>query len=375
MAAPILAIRDLHVRFATGERETHAVNGVSIDVARGETVAIVGESGSGKTQTMLAALGLLPHNARVSGSVEIEGRQTLGASQSTLNQIRGAKVAMVFQEPMSSLDPLFPIGTQIAEPLVAHGGLARRAARRRAVELLDIVGLAEPESRARSYPHQLSGGQRQRVMIAMAIANRPALIIADEPTTALDATVQAQILDLLRDLQRRFDTGLAFITHDLGIVRRLADRVYVMRAGEIVEYGATAQVMARPQADYTKMLIDAEPVGAKPAPAAEAPVLLEAENLVVDYSLPNGIFARARRLRAVDKISLRVRRGGALGIVGESGSGKSTLGRALLRLVPAEGRLIFEGRDMQAMDFRRYGRCGGRCNLCFRTPMARCRHA
>jgi ABC-type microcin C transport system duplicated ATPase subunit YejF len=368
MAAPLLAIHDLNVRFAAPRGEVVAVRGVAIEVARGETVALVGESGSGKSQTMLAALGLLPRNGRVSGSVLFEGRQILGAGEATLNKLRGAKIAMIFQEPMTSLDPLFSIGAQIGEPLVVHGGLTRRAARRRAVELLRLVGIAEPERRMRSYPHQLSGGQRQRVMIAMAIANEPALLIADEPTTALDVTVQAQILDLLRDLQRRMNMGLIFITHDLGIVRRLAGRVYVMRAGEIVEQGATEDVMARPRSAYTRALIDAEPSGRKNPPPTGSPVLLEARNIAVTFALPTGVFAKPRALRAVDDVSISLRRGQTLGLVGESGSGKSTLARALLRLVPCQGALSFDGRDLQAMEPRALRALRREMQLVFQDP-------
>ncbi|MBV9637553.1 MAG: ABC transporter ATP-binding protein, partial [Methylobacteriaceae bacterium] len=257
-AAPaMLTVRDLHVRFAVHDGEVEAVRGVDIDVARGETVAIVGESGSGKSQAMMAAIGLLAQNGRAAGSVKLDGEELVGRSQGELNRVRGRKVTMIFQEPMTSLDPLFPIGVQLAEPLRHHGRLGRKAARQRSLELLRLVGIPEPERRLASYPHQLSGGQRQRVMIAMAIANDPELLVADEPTTALDVTVQAQILELLAVLQRRFGMAIVFITHDLGIVRRFATRVYVMRGGKVVETGATASLFAAPEHAYTKMLIDA----------------------------------------------------------------------------------------------------------------------
>jgi oligopeptide transport system ATP-binding protein len=349
MSAPLFAIQNLDVRFAAAAGEVVAVRGATITVARGETVAIVGESGSGKSQMMLAALGLLASNGRASGSVRFDGAELLGAREAALNKLRGSKIAMIFQEPMTSLDPLFSIGAQIVDPLVIHGGLSRQAARRRAVELLRLVGIGEPERRIRSYPHQLSGGQRQRVMIAMAIANEPALLIADEPTTALDVTVQTQILDLLRDLQRRMSIGLAFITHDLGVVRRIANRVYVMRSGEIVEEGATDDVLARPRSAYARLLIDAEPSGVKRPPVADSPVLLEARNIAVAFALPGGLFAKPRILRAVDNVDLTLRRGQTFGIVGESGSGKSTLARALLRLIPSEGVLKFDGCDLRAI--------------------------
>jgi oligopeptide transport system ATP-binding protein len=370
VSAPLLAISGLDVRFATSHGEVAAVRGAEIDVRRGETVAIVGESGSGKSQTMLAALGLLPRNGRASGSVRFDGAEILGAREGVLNTLRGSRIAMIFQEPMTSLDPLFPIGAQIAEPLLVHGGLTRRAARRRAVELLDLVGIAEPERRIRSYPHEMSGGQRQRVMIAMAIANEPALLIADEPTTALDVTVQAQILDLLRALKQRLNMALVFISHDLGVVRRFADRVYVMRSGEIVEHGAADEVMARPRSAYARALIDAEPSGGKSAPPRDAPLLLEARNIAVTFPLPAGVFTKPRLLRAVDHVTLSLRRGQTLGIVGESGSGKSTLARALLRLIPCRGELRFEGRDLQTLDRPGLRALRRQMQLVFQDPFA-----
>ena len=368
MAAPLLAIRNLGVRFSDGRQSHEAVRGVDIEVAAGESVAIVGESGSGKSQTALAAMGLLARNGKASGSAMFEGGELLGASKAALDQVRGARITMIFQEPMTSLDPLFPIGAQIAEPLAAHGGLGKRAARQRVVDLLKLVGIPDPASRARSYPHQLSGGQRQRVMIAMAIANNPALLIADEPTTALDVTVQAQILDLLRDLQQRLNMALLLITHDLGLVRRYASRVYVMRAGEIVESGAVAALMANPRSAYTRALIDAEPTGVKDPPPPGAPALLEARDIGVAFALPSGIFSRSRALRAVDGVSLSLREGQTLGVVGESGSGKSTLGRALLRLTPCAGALSFQGADLQRLDQRALRPLRRQMQLVFQDP-------
>jgi ABC-type microcin C transport system duplicated ATPase subunit YejF len=368
MAAPLFAIRDLKVRFATAGQPREAVSGVTIEVAAGESVAIVGESGSGKSQTALAAMGLLARNGAASGSVVFEGGELLGATQSSLDKVRGSRIAMIFQEPMTSLDPLFPIGAQIAEPLAAHRGLGRRAARSRAIALLKLVGIAEPELRIRAYPHQLSGGQRQRVMIAMAIANNPALLIADEPTTALDVTVQAQILDLLRDLQQRLNMALLLITHDLGLVRRYASRVYVMRAGAIVESGEVSAVMANPKSPYTRALIDAEPAGAKNPPPPDAPGLLEARDISVAFDLPSGMFTKPRVLRAVDGVSLALRESQTLGVVGESGSGKSTLGRALLRLTPCSGALWFQGVDLQKLDQRALRPLRRQMQLVFQDP-------
>jgi ABC-type microcin C transport system duplicated ATPase subunit YejF len=265
--------------------------------------------------------------------------------------VRGKKITMIFQEPMTSLDPLYRIGRQIAEPLIHHGGYSRARARPRVLELLKLVGIPEPERRMRSYPHELSGGQRQRVMIAMALANDPDILIADEPTTALDVTIQAQILALLADLQRRLNMAVVFITHDLGIVRRFADRVYVMRSGEVVEQGSTEAVFDRPQHPYTKLLLAAEPAGRKAPPAPGAPILLEGDNVEVTFRIGGGFLqGEPMLLRAVDRISLTLREGQTIGIVGESGSGKSTLGRALLRLLPSEGAIRFGARDISKAD-------------------------
>ena len=347
---PLLAISDLRVLFHSQGREIEAARGVDISVARGETIAIVGESGSGKTQTMMAAIGVLPENGRATGSTRFEGAEILGLPDQALNRLRGSRITMIFQEPMTALDPLYSVGAQIMAPLVIHGRLSKPAAQRRALELLALVGIDRPEQRFRSAPHQLSGGQRQRVMIAMAIANNPALLIADEPTTALDVTVQAQILDLLRDLQRRLGMAIVIITHDFAILKRFADRVYVMRAGEVVESGPISEVIARPRAAATRALIEATPAGAKPSPSAGAPVLLDVRDLTVEFTLPGSFFDRRRTLRAVDGVSFDLKRGQTLGVVGESGSGKSTLARALLHLAPHRGLVRFEGRDLAALD-------------------------
>jgi oligopeptide transport system ATP-binding protein len=348
---PILAVRGLKVSFTTPDGDVNAVKGIDLDVRPGETLAVVGESGSGKSQTMMGIMGLLASNGRVSGSAKYRGKEMVGLPPKALNDIRGAKITMIFQEPMTSLDPLYPIGKQIAEVIVHHRGGSRKAARPRVLELLKLVGIPEPERRIDSYPHEMSGGQRQRVMIAMALANEPDILIADEPTTALDVTIQAQILKLLRDLQKRFDMAIVLITHDLGIVRHFAERVAVMRRGEIVEQGATVDIFENPQADYTRMLIDAEPHGRKLAPADNAPIILEGRNVVVDYKIDGGLLRkRASTFRAVDNVSISLREGQTIGVVGESGSGKSTLGRALLRLISSKGAYRFGKTDISGLD-------------------------
>jgi ABC-type microcin C transport system duplicated ATPase subunit YejF len=345
---PVLEIANLDVRFDTPDGEVHAVRGAGLTVGAGETLAIVGESGSGKSQLMLAALGLLTANGRASGSVSYRGTELLGLPPRALNRYRGAKVSMIFQEPMTSLDPHYRIGRQIAEPLVYHRGLTRRAARPRVLELLQLVGIADAEARLGAYTHELSGGQRQRVMIAMALANEPDLLIADEPTTALDVTIQAQILALLASLQARLGMAVVFITHDLNIVRHIAERVVVMHDGEIVEQGPTGRIFAAPREDYTKMLLAAEPSGAKAPVPADRPVMLEGRGLRVSFAARGGLFGRRRAvLTAVDGVTLRLRQGQTLGVVGESGSGKTTLGRALLRLLPSEGEIRFAGEDIR----------------------------
>jgi oligopeptide transport system ATP-binding protein len=350
-AAPVLEFRQLDVRFATPDGEVHAVKGIDLTVIAGETVAVVGESGSGKSQAMMAAMGLLAKNGRAAGSVLYRGEEILGLPARSLNHIRGAKITMIFQEPMTSLDPLYRIGQQIAEPLVEHSGMTRYAARERAIDLLRLVQISEPERRVDSYPHELSGGQRQRAMIAMALANRPDVLIADEPTTALDVTIQAQILELLNDLKARLGMAIVFITHDLGIVRRFADRLYVMRAGEVVESGPAADVIAQPKHPYTKLLLAAEPTGIKASPPPGAPILLDARDVTVHFRTGGGLLAgEPLIIRAVDGVSLRLREAQTIGIVGESGSGKSTLGRVLLHLIDGGGHVRFAGRDLLALD-------------------------
>ncbi|RUV47501.1 ABC transporter ATP-binding protein, partial [Mesorhizobium sp. M7A.F.Ca.MR.228.00.0.0] len=333
----ILSVKDLRVRFRTLDGAVEAVKGISIHVNAGETVAVVGESGSGKSQTMMAAMSLLASNGEATGSVDYRGRNLLTLSKSELNQVRGRKISMIFQEPMTSLDPLYSIGNQLIEPIRRHRGLNAAEAREEALKLLRLVHIPDPERRMKSYPHEMSGGQRQRVMIAMALANDPDILIADEPTTALDVTIQAQILMLLAELQRKLGMAIVFITHDLGIVRRFADRVYVMRQGEVVEEGEAEAIFVNPQHAYTKMLLAAEPAGSKAPPPANAPVLLEGRNVEVTFRIGGGFLAgEPLMLRAVDHISIRLQRNQTIGIVGESGSGKSTLGRALLRLLPSD---------------------------------------
>ena len=351
-ATPVLAIEDLSVYFDTNDGVVEAVKNISMRFGQGETVAIVGESGSGKSQTLMAAIGLLASNGRATGSVKFNGDELLGRDRRALNKIRGSKMTMIFQEPMTSLDPLYRIGRQISEPVMAHTGATRAQAHERALELLKLVDIHDAEQRIDAYPHELSGGQRQRVMIAMSLANNPDLLIADEPTTALDVTVQLQILKLLKELQSKLDMAVVFITHDLNIVKRIADRVYVMRGGEIVEHNRTRALFTRPSHPYTKMLLDAEPEGRKTHrsdPGARP--IIEANNISVTFRKPAGLFAKPEAdVRAVVNASIRLQAGQTLGVVGESGSGKSTLGRALLRLLPCEGEIFFRGKEITHMD-------------------------
>ncbi len=341
----LIRFESLCVRFGAVE----AVRDLSLAVAPGETAAIVGESGSGKSVAMLAALGLLPPGGRVTGRVLFQGQDLIGLPRAALDRVRGKAVSIVFQEPQTALDPLFPVGAQIAAVLRHGRGLARGAAWARAVELLDEVGIAEPARRARTYPHELSGGQRQRVAIAMAIACEPALIIADEPTTALDVTVAARILALLGELKTRHGMALMLISHDLGLVRRVADSVHVMEKGRLVESGTMAAVTRHPTQDYTRKLLAADALPPARLPATAGAPLLEAEHIGVRYRLRGGWPWRPRVFTAVDDVSLAIGAGETLGLIGESGSGKSTLGRALLKLEPSTGRIAYAGRDLQTL--------------------------
>ncbi|MGY0709330.1 ABC transporter ATP-binding protein [Azospirillum argentinense] len=367
----LLQVRNLHVEFRSGGGAMHAVKGVSFDIAKGETLALVGESGSGKSVTALSILQLLPYPMarHPHGSIRFRGTELVGAEEKVLRNVRGDRIAMIFQEPMTSLNPLHSIERQINETLFLHKGLSRAAARKRTLELLRLVGLPSPEKRLNAYPHELSGGQRQRVMIAMALANEPDLLIADEPTTALDVTIQAQILELLKDLQRRFGMALLLITHDLGVVRKMADRVCVMNQGEIVEQAEVADIFARPQHPYTRKLLAAEPKGDPLTPPADAPEVMAADNLKVWFPIKKGLLRRTvDHVRAVDGVSVNVRQGHTVGVVGESGSGKTTLGLALLRLHASEGAIRFDGKDIQGWQAKKLRGLRREMQVVFQDP-------
>jgi microcin C transport system ATP-binding protein len=345
----LLQVENLRIRFGQAE----AVRGVSFSIAAGETLALVGESGSGKSITALSTVRLLPPAASVSGRVLWDGRDMLTAGERDLRRIRGDDISFIFQEPMTSLNPLHTIEKQIGESLALHQGLTGDKARARIVDLLTKVGIRDPEGRLADYPHQLSGGQRQRVMIAMALANGPKLLIADEPTTALDVTIQAQILDLLKQLQREEGLSMLFITHDLGIVRRMADRVCVMQRGEIVEHGETAGLFAAPKHPYTRLLLDSEPRGRPDPIPADAPVVMQGEDVRIWFPVRRGLLRRTvGHIKAVTDVSVAVLAGETVGVVGESGSGKTTLAMGLLRLIRAEGRVVFMGRDIHGLKGR-----------------------
>ena len=349
-----LSVRDLSIAFRSGGRETLAVDGISFDIAKGECVALVGESGSGKSATALSILRLLPSPAaRHSGSIKFQGRDLLKLAERDMQKVRGDDITIVFQEPMTSLNPLHTIEKQIGEILLLHRGLKGAAARERTIEVLSQVGIPDPARRLKSYPHQLSGGQRQRVMIAMALANEPDLLIADEPTTALDVTVQAQIIALLKDIQARLHMSLLFITHDLGIVRKIAQRVCVMKEGKIVERGTVERVFQSPEHPYTRALMAAEPRPDPAPPQPDAPVLLETDHLKVWFPITSGFMRKVTgHIKACDGLTIALRKGETLGVVGESGSGKSTLGRAILRLISSEGPIAYMGNSLQGLKFK-----------------------
>ena len=369
----LLEVDSLSTSFRTPNGVVAAVRDVSFQVEQGEILALVGESGSGKTVTGLSIPQLLAYDTAFhpGGSIRLEGQELMGAPEAVLRELRGDRISLVFQEPMSSLNPLHTVGRQVAETILLHRNTAPAAARERVLELLRLVGLPDAENRIDAYPHQLSGGQRQRVMIAMALANEPDLLIADEPTTALDVTIQAQILELLKDLQSRLGMAVLLITHDLGVVAHTADRVAVMTEGRIVEQGPVSRVLERPQHDYTRHLIDAEPRGRPVAFDPDAATIMHTENLKVHFPITRGILRRTvDYVRAVDGVSARVRRGQTIGIVGESGSGKTTLGMALLRLVESSGPIVFLGADIQGWKSRTLQPLRRRMQVVFQDPYA-----
>tara|TARA_R110002072_G_scaffold34828_2_gene103690 strand:- start:4723 stop:6303 length:1581 start_codon:yes stop_codon:yes gene_type:complete len=365
----LLDVKNLTVSFRQDGALTHAVRGVSFTVERGETVALVGESGSGKSVSALSTVSLLGDSAEVSGSVTYEGQQMIGADDALLRKVRGNDISFIFQEPMTSLNPLHTIEKQLAESLALHQGVVGAEARKRILDLMDKVGINDAESRLGAYPHQLSGGQRQRVMIAMALANKPDVLIADEPTTALDVTIQAQILDLLKDLKDTMGMGLLFITHDLGIVRRIADRVCVMQQGEIVEQGPTAEIFDNPQHPYTIKLLSAEPTGHPDPVPEEAEEIVRTDHLKVWFPITQGLLRRTvGHVKAVNDATFSVRAGETLGIVGESGSGKTTMALAIMRLISSEGGITFMGQDVRQWSTRALRRLRKDMQIVFQDP-------
>ena len=369
-APPLLSVRDLSVSFH-GDTVVEALKQISFDIAPGETVGLVGESGSGKSVTAMAILQLLPETTARSrsGSIRFRGTELMGSGHETLRPIRGNRISMVFQEPMSSLNPLLTVKDQITEVLIFHRGMDERTARKRALELLTLVRIAEPERRLNCYPHELSGGQAQRVMIAIALANEPDLLIADEPTTALDVTTQASVLDLMTDLQQRFGMALLLISHDLEIVRKMARRVCVMNQGEIVEQGEVRRVFRDPQHSYTRMLLSAQPSGQPPAVAPDAEPVVSSRGMRVRFPIRSGIFRRVTgNFTAVNGVDVELRRGQTVAIVGESGSGKTTLGRALLRLVDADGTICFCGEEISCRPLEEIRPLRRRMQIVFQDP-------
>ncbi len=367
----LVDVRELSVDFRSADTVTHAVKRASFNVAKGETVALVGESGSGKTVSALSIMRLLsyPAASHPSGQIEFQGTNLLEAPESFMREIRGDRISMIFQEPMTSLNPLHTIEQQVGEVLGLHRAMTGEAVYERVMELLNRVGIRDPEKRLGAYPHQLSGGQRQRVMIAMALANEPDLLIADEPTTALDVTIQAQILELLKELQRELHMAMLLITHDLGVVRKMADRVYMMRDGEIVEHGTKEEVMDVPSHPYTRHLLESEPKGDPPAENLAAPVVMETDDLKVWFPIKRGFLRRTvDHVKAVNGLSLKLREGQTLGVVGESGSGKTTLGLALLRLVSSEGPIAYVGQRIDEYNSRQMRPLRRELQVVFQDP-------
>ena len=369
MSAPLLSLRDLSVTFRGDGIQTRAVKSLSLNIAAGETVALVGESGSGKSVSALASLGLLPDNADQGGGIFWKGAEIDNGDAAAMRRLRGNEIGMIFQEPMTSLNPLHTIEKQIGESLRQHQGMSVEAARARTLDLLNRVGIPGAETRLASYPHELSGGQRQRVMIAMALANSPDMLIADEPTTALDVTIEAQILDLLADLKRAEGLSMLFITHDLGVVRQIADRVFVMRHGELVESGDAASLFAAPRDAYTRDLIAAQPEGIRPPEPKEGAPLLTAQGIKVHFPIRRGLLRRTTDwIRAVDGVGLELHSGRTLGIVGESGSGKSTLARAITKLVDHEGEVTIDGTVVNAQSASRLKEFRRDVQIVFQDP-------